>query len=78
MCAGRLGKGCALALYRVQDQAGRLAPVSYTHLIIELADDLIHVRNAVDNGLCGNAVLERFTGVERACNTCLLYTSRCV
>ena len=38
-------------------------------LIIELADDLVNVRNAVDNGLCGNAVLERFTGVERACNT---------
>ena len=38
-------------------------------LVIELADDLVNVRNAVDNGLCGNAVLERFTGVERACNT---------
>ena len=38
-------------------------------LIIELADDLVNICNAVDNGLCGNAVLERFTGVERACNT---------
>ena len=38
-------------------------------LVVELTDDLIHVRNAVDNGLCRNAVLERFTGVERACNT---------
>ncbi len=38
-------------------------------LIIELADDLVNICNAVDDALRGNAVLERFTGVERACNT---------
>ena len=42
--------------------------------VIELADDLVDVLHALDEGLCGNAVLERLAGVEGACDAaCVAY-----
>ena len=41
MCAGRLGKGCALALYRVQDKAGRLALARLS--LLERTPNLLYV-----------------------------------
>ena len=41
MCAGRLGKDCALALYRVQNQAGRLALARLS--LLERVQNLLHV-----------------------------------
>ena len=42
--------------------------------VIELADDLVDVLYALDDALCGNAVLERLAGVEGACDAaCVAY-----
>ena len=53
MCAGRLGKGCALALYRVQDQAGRLALAC-----LRLLERVIDLLNIVAVGYVNNIPAE--------------------
>ena len=43
-------------------------------LVVELANDLVNVLHALDDALCGNAVLERLAGVEGACDAaCVAY-----
>lgn len=53
MCTGRLGKGCALALYRVQDQAGRLALAR-----LRLLERVIDLLNIVAVGYVNNIPAE--------------------